>query len=153
MKIVRSSWEAKVLNRKGKDILVNFYANWCSHCRELKKPYRELAEGLLRGGTKDLVLAEFDTEKNDIPPGVSMSGLPTILLFTKEMENPILYKGEDTLEGILSFLKTNLGQRVSYSSQVIPEEEEPLKKESGLEVNLEKGKSRHVDEEGWKEEL
>lgn len=46
-----------------KDVLVEFYAPWCGHCKTLEPKYVELAEKLAYN--KNLVIAKMDSTANE----------------------------------------------------------------------------------------
>jgi len=48
-----------------KDVLVEFYAPWCGHCKKLMPVWEETAEKLV--GNPNIVLAKCDSTANEIP--------------------------------------------------------------------------------------
>lgn len=86
-----------------KDVLVEFYAPWCGHCKSLAPIYEELGQKL--AGNKHIVIAKMDSTANE-SADVSIKGFPTLKFFPKgSKKNPIDYDGERTLDGFMTFLK------------------------------------------------
>mmetsp|Transcript_90421 Transcript_90421/g.251324 ORF Transcript_90421/g.251324 Transcript_90421/m.251324 type:complete len:620 (-) Transcript_90421:98-1957(-) len=61
-----------------KDVLVNFYAPWCGHCRKLEPQYKALAKRLKH--VQSLRVMKLDATRNEVE-GMQIRGFPTILLF------------------------------------------------------------------------
>merc|ERR1712217_584893 len=61
-----------------KDVLVDFYAPWCGHCRKFEPIYKELAKRLKH--VKTLKIYKIDATRNEIE-GMQIAGFPTIMLF------------------------------------------------------------------------
>ena len=54
----------EIVKNSEKDVLVEFYAPWCGHCKALAPKYDELALRVNRN--KNLVIAKIDSTKNEI---------------------------------------------------------------------------------------
>jgi protein disulfide-isomerase A1 len=88
-----------------KDVLVEFYAPWCGHCKKLAPIYEELAGNLKHN--KNLIIAKMDSTANEVE-SVSVQGFPTIKFFpANNKNNPIDFNGERTVEGFTKFLNEN----------------------------------------------
>ncbi|KAL2316424.1 putative protein disulfide-isomerase C1F5.02 [Schizosaccharomyces pombe] len=84
-----------------KDVLVEFYAPWCGHCKNLAPTYEKLAEEY--SDDSNVVVAKIDATENDI--SVSISGFPTIMFFkANDKVNPVRYEGDRTLEDLSAFI-------------------------------------------------
>jgi protein disulfide-isomerase A1 len=86
---------------KEDDVLLEFYAPWCGHCKSLEPKYKELAEELKN--VKGLVLAKCDATANEVD-GIHIQGFPTIKFFKKGSSTPTEYEGEREIEGFKKYL-------------------------------------------------
>mmetsp|Transcript_100389 Transcript_100389/g.279630 ORF Transcript_100389/g.279630 Transcript_100389/m.279630 type:complete len:412 (-) Transcript_100389:84-1319(-) len=68
----------KVAEDTKKDVLVDFYAPWCGHCRKFEPHYRGLARKLKH--VKSLRITKMDATRNEVE-GMMIAGFPTIMLF------------------------------------------------------------------------
>ncbi|KAL0477110.1 protein disulfide-isomerase [Acrasis kona] len=101
--VVGKTYESIVLDPT-KDVLLEFYAPWCGHCKSLEPKYNKLAQSLSH--VENLVIAKIDATENDTP--VSVEGFPTLILFpATDKLSPITYEGARTPKDILRFLKKN----------------------------------------------
>jgi protein disulfide-isomerase A1 len=96
-----------------KDVLVEFYAPWCGHCKALAPKYEELGELYSSAEFSKLVtVAKVDATANDVPDEIQ--GFPTIKLFAAgKKDAPIDYSGSRTVEDLVQFIKDNGSHQVA----------------------------------------
>jgi len=94
----------EIVNDETKDVLIEFYAPWCGHCKKLAPIYDELGEKLK--DNTDIVIAKMDATLNDPPPNFAVSGFPT--LYWAPMggkENPKKYQGGREVDDFIDYIK------------------------------------------------
>lgn len=91
----------QVAFNKDKNVLVQFYAPWCGHCKQLAPVWDEVAEFLTK--KEDVLVAKMDSTVNELPH-TKVRSFPTIKLYKKTDNEEVEYNGERTLEGITKFL-------------------------------------------------
>lgn len=94
---------AEVALNPEKDVLVEFYAPWCGHCKQLVPIYDKLGEKYK--DHESIVIAKMDSTANEVEQ-VKVQGFPTIKLFKKGDNKAVDYNGERTLEGMSKFLES-----------------------------------------------
>lgn len=98
--LVGKSFDSIVMDPT-KDVLVEFYAPWCGHCKTLAPILEELA-GNLKHNT-NLIIAKMDSTQNEVE-SVSVQGFPTIKFFpANKKSEPMDYNGDRTVEGFTKF--------------------------------------------------
>lgn len=102
--VVAKNYQELVIDNE-KDVLLEFYAPWCGHCKALAPKYDELA-GLYKDHTDKIIVAKVDATANDVPDEIQ--GFPTIKLFKAgEKSEPLEYSGGRTVEDLANFIRDN----------------------------------------------
>ncbi|KAJ8273537.1 hypothetical protein GJAV_G00102730 [Gymnothorax javanicus] len=101
--VVAESFE-EIVNDPEKDVLIEFYAPWCGHCKNLEPKYTELGEKL--AGDPNIVIAKMDATANDVPNGYEVQGFPTIYFAPAgKKDSPKRYEGAREVKDFVDFLK------------------------------------------------
>jgi len=125
--LVATNFDEVALN-KDKDVLVEFYAPWCGHCKQLAPIYDKLGEKFK--DNEDIVIAKMDSTINELEH-TKINSFPTIKLFKKGDNQVIEYSGERTLEGLSKFLETggSYGQAAPDQAEEEDEDDDTPKKD------------------------
>jgi Thioredoxin domain-containing protein len=76
---------------KDKNVLVQFYAPWCGHCKQLAPVWDEVAEFL--STKEDVLVAKMDSTVNELAH-TKVRSFPTIKLYKKNDNEEVEYNGE-----------------------------------------------------------
>ncbi|KAK3541608.1 hypothetical protein QTP86_033078 [Hemibagrus guttatus] len=112
--VVGKTFHEIVMDTK-KDVLIEFYAPWCGHCKKLEPDYLALAKKYKN--EKNLVIAKMDATANDVPHSAyKVEGFPTIYFApSSKKQNPIQFSGgERNMESLSKFVEehaTKLSQK------------------------------------------
>lgn len=120
--VVAKNYNDVVLN-DAKDVLIEFYAPWCGHCKALAPKYDDLASLYAKSEFKDkVVIAKVDATANDVPDEIQ--GFPTIKLYPAGAKaEPVTYQGSRTVEDLIKFIAENGKYKASVSEEA---EETPV---------------------------
>jgi len=104
--VVAKNYDDVVLDNN-KDVLIEFYAPWCGHCKALAPKYEILGGLYAKAGLDKLVtIAKVDATLNDVPDEIQ--GFPTIKLYKAgDKKNPVTYSGSRDIEDLIKFVKEN----------------------------------------------
>nr|AAB40710.1 protein disulphide isomerase precursor [Cryptosporidium parvum] len=93
----------EIVFRSDKDVLLEIYAQWCGHCKNLEPIYNQLGEEYK--DNDKVVIAKINGPQNDIPyEGFSPRAFPTILFVKAGTRTPIPYDGKRTVEAFKEFI-------------------------------------------------
>jgi protein disulfide isomerase len=103
--IVGTTFNDIVINND-KDVLVEFYAPWCGHCKTLDPKYTEAAVKL--AGNTNVVLAKCDATANEVD-GVAIQGFPTLKFWAGNAKDkaPVDYDAARETDDIINYMKTH----------------------------------------------
>ncbi|EEC77315.1 hypothetical protein OsI_15980 [Oryza sativa Indica Group] len=104
-----------IVFNSGKNVLLEFYAPWCGHCRKFALILEEIAVSLQ--DDQDIVIAKMDGTVNDIPTDFTVEGYPTIYFYSSS-GNLLSYDGARTAEEIISFINENRGPKAGAAAAV-----------------------------------
>lgn len=100
--LVASNFDSVAFD-KTKDVLVEFYAPWCGHCKQLSPIYDQLGEAFK--DNPDVIIAKIDAAANELEH-TKIASFPTLKLYKKGNNEVVEYNGERTLKGLTKFLES-----------------------------------------------
>lgn len=100
--LVASNFDSIALD-PSKNVLVEFYAPWCGHCKQLEPIYDQLGEHFKDDDS--IVIGKMDATANELEH-TKVNNFPTIKLYTSDDNKVIEYTGPRTLEGMIKFLES-----------------------------------------------
>jgi protein disulfide-isomerase A1 len=121
----------------GKNVLIEFYAPWCGHCKNLEPIYKELGEAYK--SEDKVVIAKMDATANDVEDKkFNVKGFPTIMFVSDkgEVKN---YEGGRTLEDFKAFIDKEVGLK---SGKDTKEEKKEDKKQDEKEDKKKEDKKK-----------
>lgn len=118
----------EIVNDDSKDVLLEFYAPWCGHCKALAPKFEELGEKFK--DDPNIVIAKTDATANDYPPQYEVRGYPTLFWIPAgKKDNPVKYEGGREVADFVKYIKEN-----ATNPPVISGEEEKKKKKKKTEL-------------------
>jgi protein disulfide-isomerase A1 len=112
--IVGDNFKERVVDDEGKDVLLEFYAPWCSMCKKIAPLYEQLGD--IYADIDSVMIAKIDATANELyHPGVAVEGYPTIYFFPANQRPKVeVFKewGNADEEGCKKWIKDHAG--ISY---------------------------------------
>ncbi|KAI4301712.1 hypothetical protein L6164_034963 [Bauhinia variegata] len=103
----RDNFDEVVLDET-KDVLVEFYAPWCGHCKALASTYEKVAAAFKL--EEDVVIANVDADKHkDLAEKYGVTGYPTLKFFPKNNKAGEDYNGGRDLDDFVAFINDKSG--------------------------------------------
>uniref|UniRef100_A0A8C7S581 Protein disulfide-isomerase n=1 Tax=Oncorhynchus mykiss TaxID=8022 RepID=A0A8C7S581_ONCMY len=122
--VVAENFDA-IVNNEEKDVLIEFYAPWCGHCKSLEPKWKELGEKL--SSDPNIVIAKMDATANDVPSQYEVRGFPTIFFAPAGQKmSPKKYEGAREVSDFISYLKREA------TNPLVAQEEKSKKKQTEL---------------------
>lgn len=91
-----------VVYNNDKDVLIEFYAPWCGHCKKLAPVFDELGDKLK---DEDVEIVKMDATANDVPPGFDVRGFPTLFWLPKDSKtSPQRYEGGREVDDFIQYI-------------------------------------------------
>jgi protein disulfide-isomerase A6 len=107
----------KVVLESGKPALVEFFAPWCGHCKNLAPVYEELAQSFASQSSKiSIAKVDADAEKG-LGKRFGVQGFPTIKFFDGKSDKPVDYNGGRDLESLTAFITEKTGVKAKGSKK------------------------------------
>lgn len=113
--IVGKNFEEKVL-QKDKDVIMLIHAPWCGFCKNFLPKWRKFARAVQ--SFPHIFVAQMDGDRNESPlPGdFEWHAFPTIFYVRAGESQPFYYRGNRTVESLLSFAQEKSSQPMNQEN-------------------------------------
>ncbi|PNS18928.1 Protein disulfide-isomerase tigA [Sphaceloma murrayae] len=106
--LIPKNFDSIVLE-SGKPALVEFFAPWCGHCKNLAPVYDELA-GAFEHVKDKVTIAKVDADAHrDLGQRFGVQGFPTLKWFDGKSKEPMDYNSGRDLESLRAFIEDKTG--------------------------------------------
>jgi len=130
----------KVVLNSGKPALVEFFAPWCGHCKNLAPVYEELAQHFVFAEEKVSIGKVDADEHKELGRRFGVQGFPTLKWFDGKSAKPVDYTGGRDLESLTKWVTEKTGlkpkSKRSTPSRVEVLNDKTFKQEIGGEKDV-----------------
>lgn len=123
-----------IVLKSGKPALVEFFAPWCGHCKNLAPVYEELATTFAHSDKVTVASVDADAHRS-LGQRFGVSGFPTLKWFDGVSDTPEDYKGGRDLESLSSFIREKAGvkpkTKAKAPSEVVMLDDKSFKEQIG----------------------
>uniref|UniRef100_UPI00398E96A9 protein disulfide-isomerase A3-like n=1 Tax=Pristiophorus japonicus TaxID=55135 RepID=UPI00398E96A9 len=105
-----------IVNDETKDVLIEFYAPWCGHCKSLEPKFKELGDKV--SSDSNIVIAKMDATANDVPSPYEVQGFPTLYFAPMgKKQSPKRYEGGREVSDFMNYLKKESTHPLSVAAE------------------------------------
>jgi protein disulfide-isomerase A6 len=125
----------EVVLKSGKPTLVEFFAPWCGHCKNLAPIYEDLAQ-VFEFAKDKVQIAKVDADaERSLGKRFGVQGFPTLKWFDGKSDKPEDYSGGRDLESLSAFISEKTGvkarRKVTPPSNIVMLSDTTFPKEIG----------------------
>jgi len=100
----------ELVTKNENDVLIEFYAPWCGHCKKLTPVYEELGEKMAK---ENVDIVKMDATANDVPPEFNVRGFPTLFWLPKSTKKPVSYEGGRELDDFVKYISEHATDKLT----------------------------------------
>ncbi len=101
-----------------KDVLVEFYAPWCGHCKRLAPDYEKVAQAFATEPGVAIVKIDCDAHKSKCSQ-FDVSGYPTLKWFPKDNKKGLPYEAGRSVKDFVEFVNKESGTLRQHDGKLL----------------------------------
>jgi len=110
----------KLVLDANKNVLIEFYAPWCGHCKRLAPDYEVVANAF--ANEPNVIVAKVDADAHkELAQRFEVTGFPTLKWFPKNNKEGEQYEGGRDVDAFVDFINKNAGTFRSKSGELTSE--------------------------------
>jgi len=107
----------RIVKDTSKDVLVEFYAPWCGHCKKLAPDYEKVANAFRN--EKNVVVAKVDADAHkELGSKFAVQGFPTIKFFPRDNKEGEDYNSGRDVDSFINFLNEKAGTHRTVTGEL-----------------------------------